>query len=97
MLKAAAYGVTAYFGWMVGVNLAPLGDGFAFLAGAAGLLAVGAAIIVRPLIPDGRGTLINTARWLSESTTRAFVLGASRAGGFYGDLRSAGTARSTDG
>ena len=79
MLKAAAYGVTAYLGWMVGVSLAPLGHGFALLgaAGAAGLLAVGAAIVVRPLIPNGRGTFINTARWLSESTTRAFVLGAS--------------------
>ena len=79
LLKAGAYALSGYMAWLVAAKLAYLGHGFP-LVGAAiagGLFAAAAAMVVRSLVPSPGGVLTDAARWLSQSTFRAFFLGAS--------------------
>ena len=79
LLKAGAYALSGYTAWLVAVKLASLGHGYPLLgaAVAGGLFAAAAAMVVRSLAPSSGGVLTDTARWLSQSTFRAFFLGAS--------------------
>ena len=79
LLKAGAYALSGYMAWLVAAKLASLGQGYPLFgaAVAGGLFAVAAAMVVRSLVTDRGGVLADAARWLSQSTFRAFVLGAS--------------------
>ena len=79
LLKAGAYGLAGYAAWLVAAKLAPLGHGYTLLGAAiaGGLFAAASALVVRGLVPNPGGALTNVARWLSQSTTRAFFLGMS--------------------
>ena len=79
LLKAGAYALSGYTAWLVAAKLASLGHGYPLLgaAVAGGLFAAAAAMVVRSLAPGSGGVLTDTARWLSQSTFRAFFLGAS--------------------
>ena len=86
LLKAGAYALSGYTAWLVAAKLASLGHGYPLLgaAVAGGLFAAAAAMVVRSLVPGSGGVLTDAARWLSQSTFRAFFLGASLV--FYGLL-----------
>ena len=79
LLKAGAYALSGYTAWLAAANLASLGHGYPLLgaAVAGGLFAAAAVVVVRSLIPGPGGVLTDAARWLSQSTFRAFFLGAS--------------------
>ena len=79
LLKAGAYALSGYMAWLVAAHFAPLGHGYPMLgaAVASGLFAAAAAMVVRSFNPSPGGVLTNAARWLSQSTFRAFFLGAS--------------------
>ena len=79
LLKAGAYALSGYTAWLVAAKLAYLGHGYPLLGAAiaGGLFAVAAAMVVRSLVPSPGGVLTDAARWLSQSTFRAFFLGAS--------------------
>ncbi len=79
MLKAGAYALSGYTAWLVAAKLAYLGHGYPLLGAAiaGGLFAAAAAMVVRSLVPSPGGVLTDAARWLSQSTFRAFFLGAS--------------------
>ena len=79
LLKAGAYALSGYTAWIAVANLASLGHGYPLLgaAVAGGLFATAAVVVVRSLIPGPGGVLTDAARWLSQSTFRAFFLGAS--------------------
>ena len=79
LLKAGAYALSGYMAWLVAARLAPLGQGYP-LVGAAlagGLFASAAVMVVRSLVTGSGGVLTDAARWLSQSTLRAFFLVAS--------------------
>ena len=79
LLKAGAYALSGYTAWLVAAKLAYLGHGYPLLGAAiaGGLFAAAAATMVRSLVPSPGGVLTDAARWLSQSTFRAFFLGAS--------------------
>ena len=79
LLKAGAYALSGYTVWLVAAKLASLGHGYPLLgaAVAGGLFAAAAVTVIRSLIPGPGGVLTDAARWLSQSTFRAFFLGAS--------------------
>ncbi len=79
LLKAGAYALSGYTVWLVAAKLASLGQGYPLLgaAVAGGLFAAAAALVVRSLVTGSSGVLTDAARWLSQSTFRAFFLGAS--------------------
>ena len=79
ILKAGAYALSGYTAWLVAAKLAYLGHGYPLLGAAiaGGLFATAAAMVVRSLVPSPGGVLTDAARWLSQSTFRAFFLGAS--------------------
>ena len=79
LLKAGAYALSGYMAWLVAAKLAYLGHGYPLLGAAiaGGLFAAAAAMVVRSLVPGPGGILTDAARWLSQSTFRAFFLGAS--------------------
>ena len=79
LLKAGAYALSGYMAWLVAAKLAYLGHGYPLLGAAiaGGLFAAAAAMVVRSLVPSPGGVLTDAARWLSQSTFRAFFLGAS--------------------
>ena len=79
LVKAAAYALSGYTVWLVATKLASLGHGYPLLgaAVAGGLFAAAAVTMVRSLIPGPGGVFTDAARWLSQSTFRAFFLGAS--------------------
>ena len=79
LLKAGAYALSGYTAWLVAAKLASLGQGYPLLgaAVAGGLFAAAAALVVRSLVTGPGGVLTDAARWLSQSTFRAFFLGAS--------------------
>ena len=79
LLKAGAYALSGYTAWLVAAKLAYLGHGYPLFGAAiaGGLFAAAAAMVVRSLVPRPGGVLTDAARWLSQSTFRAFFLGAS--------------------
>ena len=79
LLKAGAYAVSGYMAWLVAARLAPLGQGYPLVgaAVAGGLFASAAVMVVRSLVTGSGGGLTDAARWLSQSTIRAFFLVAS--------------------
>ena len=79
LLKAGAYALSGYMAWLVAAKLASLGQGYPLLGAvvAGGLFAAAAAMVVRSLVRRPGGVLADAARWLSQSTFRAFFLGAS--------------------
>ena len=79
LLKAGAYALSGYTAWLVAAKLASLGQGYPLLgaAVAGGLFAAAATMVVRSLVTGTSGVLTDAARWLSQSTFRAFFLGAS--------------------
>ena len=79
VLKAGAYALSAYAAWLVAAQLAYLGHGYALLgaAMAGGLFSAAAVVMVRSVVSRPGGVLADTARWLSQSTFRAFFLGTS--------------------
>ena len=79
LLKSGAYALSGYTAWLVAAKLAPLGHAYPLLGAAiaGGLFAAAAALVVRGFVPSPGGVLTNAARWLSQSTFRAFFLGAS--------------------
>ena len=79
LLKAGAYAISGYMAWLVAAKLASLGQGYPLFgaAVAGGLFAAAAAMVVRSLVTGSGGVLTDAARWLSQSTFRAFFLVAS--------------------
>ena len=79
MFRAAAFVLSAYLSWLITGKLAPLGHGYSLLGAmvSGGLLVVALTLALRAAVSTFEGTLANAARWLSESTSRSFFLGAS--------------------
>ena len=79
MFRAAAFVVSGYLAWLVTGKLAPLGHGYSLLGAtvSGGLFVVALTLALRGIVSTSHGMFANAARWLSESTSRSFFLGAS--------------------
>ena len=79
MFRAAAFVLSGYLAWLITGKLAPLGHGYSILGAmvSGGLFVVALTLALRGIVSTFGGMFPDAIRWLSESTSRAFFLGAS--------------------
>ena len=86
VIKAAGYGLAGALAWLSTVPLAPLGHGYPLIGAtvSCGLFGVALALLLGVFTSNWSGLAKVTTDWFSQSTARAFWLGAALA--WYGLL-----------
>ena len=86
LLAAIGFGAAGCLAWIAGAGLSPLGHGYPLVAAiiAAGLFSLALTQLASYYFNASNPLVAGVARWLYESKTRGFILGASTA--FYGLL-----------
>lgn len=79
VLKAACYGLAGALAWLSMAQLAPLGHGYPLIGATVGcgLFAVALALLVGIFTSNLTGIVKAATDWFSQSTSRAFWLGAA--------------------
>ncbi len=79
LVKLIGLGISGFMLWTLGVQMAPLGHLYPLLGATAavGMFSVALSHLASYVVNSRYGAVAGIARWLSESTTRAFLIGSS--------------------